>query len=90
MEVKGKLLLFGTLRAALRITSTAYEWNRFIAYVVFFFSRHTLKTDFLSLSVRLQKLKQAFHEKYKQLPVFYACAPGRVNLIGGLKQRVSV
>lgn len=36
----------------------------------------------LSGSERLQKLKQAFHEKYKQLPVFYACAPGRVNLIG--------
>ncbi|XP_059402779.1 N-acetylgalactosamine kinase [Carassius carassius] len=36
----------------------------------------------LSGSERLQKLKQAFHEKYKHLPVFYACAPGRVNLIG--------
>ncbi|XP_016406583.1 N-acetylgalactosamine kinase-like [Sinocyclocheilus rhinocerous] len=31
---------------------------------------------------RLQKLKEAFHEKYGQMPVFYACAPGRVNLIG--------
>ncbi|XP_016308006.1 N-acetylgalactosamine kinase-like [Sinocyclocheilus anshuiensis] len=30
---------------------------------------------------RLQKLKEAFHETYGQMPVFYACAPGRVNLI---------
>ncbi|XP_051548272.1 N-acetylgalactosamine kinase [Myxocyprinus asiaticus] len=31
---------------------------------------------------RLQKLKEAFHGKYGQMPLFYACAPGRVNLIG--------
>lgn len=31
---------------------------------------------------RLQKIKDAFHQKYGQTPIFYACAPGRVNLIG--------
>ncbi|XP_036432000.1 N-acetylgalactosamine kinase [Colossoma macropomum] len=31
---------------------------------------------------RLQKLKEAFHGKYEEPPLFYACAPGRVNLIG--------
>uniref|UniRef100_A0A8C2GEH0 Galactokinase 2 n=1 Tax=Cyprinus carpio TaxID=7962 RepID=A0A8C2GEH0_CYPCA len=31
---------------------------------------------------RLQKLKEAFHGKYGQEPLFFACAPGRVNLIG--------
>lgn len=37
VEMKGKLRLFGKLRAALRITSTAYEWNQFIAYLVLCF-----------------------------------------------------
>uniref|UniRef100_W5JZ43 N-acetylgalactosamine kinase n=1 Tax=Astyanax mexicanus TaxID=7994 RepID=W5JZ43_ASTMX len=36
----------------------------------------------LSANERLQKLKEAFHGKYKESPLFYACAPGRVNLIG--------
>uniref|UniRef100_A0A8C1NI30 N-acetylgalactosamine kinase n=2 Tax=Cyprinus carpio TaxID=7962 RepID=A0A8C1NI30_CYPCA len=36
----------------------------------------------LSGNERLQKLKEVFHEKYGQWPVFYARAPGRVNLIG--------
>ncbi|KAI2648242.1 N-acetylgalactosamine kinase [Labeo rohita] len=36
----------------------------------------------LSGNERLQKLKDAFHGKYGQMPLFYACAPGRVNLIG--------
>ncbi|XP_056308650.1 N-acetylgalactosamine kinase [Danio aesculapii] len=36
----------------------------------------------LSGNERLQKLKAAFHDKYGQMPLFYACAPGRVNLIG--------
>ncbi|XP_016373288.1 N-acetylgalactosamine kinase [Sinocyclocheilus rhinocerous] len=31
---------------------------------------------------RLQKLKEAFRGKYGQMPLFFACAPGRVNLIG--------
>ncbi|TSM52317.1 N-acetylgalactosamine kinase [Bagarius yarrelli] len=31
---------------------------------------------------RLQNLKKAFIEKYEESPRFYACAPGRVNLIG--------
>ncbi|XP_016133222.1 N-acetylgalactosamine kinase-like [Sinocyclocheilus grahami] len=31
---------------------------------------------------RLQKLKEAFRGKYGQMPQFFACAPGRVNLIG--------
>lgn len=33
---------------------------------------------------RLQRLKEAFHGKYEESPLFYACAPGRVNLIGRL------
>uniref|UniRef100_A0A8C2GDP9 Galactokinase 2 n=1 Tax=Cyprinus carpio TaxID=7962 RepID=A0A8C2GDP9_CYPCA len=37
---------------------------------------------FLLSFVRLQKLKEAFHGKYGQEPLFFACAPGRVNLIG--------
>lgn len=36
----------------------------------------------LSGNERLQKLKAAFCDKYGQMPLFYACAPGRVNLIG--------
>ncbi|XP_072527201.1 N-acetylgalactosamine kinase [Salminus brasiliensis] len=36
----------------------------------------------LSDNERLQKLKEAFHGKYEESPLFYACAPGRVNLIG--------
>ncbi|KAK2867411.1 hypothetical protein Q8A67_025528 [Cirrhinus molitorella] len=36
----------------------------------------------LSGNERLQKLKEAFHGKYGQMPLFYAYAPGRVNLIG--------
>ncbi|KAK3558379.1 hypothetical protein QTP86_017984, partial [Hemibagrus guttatus] len=36
----------------------------------------------LSDNDRLQELKKAFTEKYDQSPLFYACAPGRVNLIG--------
>ncbi|XP_066525783.1 N-acetylgalactosamine kinase [Hoplias malabaricus] len=31
---------------------------------------------------RLQKLKEAFHGKYAESPLFYVRAPGRVNLIG--------
>lgn len=31
---------------------------------------------------RLQKIKESFHKKYGHMPLFYACAPGRVNLIG--------
>ncbi|XP_013876979.1 N-acetylgalactosamine kinase [Austrofundulus limnaeus] len=31
---------------------------------------------------RLKKLKTAFETKYGESPLFYACAPGRVNLIG--------
>lgn len=31
---------------------------------------------------RLQRLKEAFQEKYGEPALFYACAPGRVNLIG--------
>uniref|UniRef100_A0A8C1NL74 N-acetylgalactosamine kinase n=1 Tax=Cyprinus carpio TaxID=7962 RepID=A0A8C1NL74_CYPCA len=37
---------------------------------------------FLLSFVRLQKLKEAFHGKYGQEPLFFACAPGRMNLIG--------
>ncbi|KAM9496795.1 N-acetylgalactosamine kinase [Clarias gariepinus] len=33
-------------------------------------------------SERLQKLKKSFIGKYEESPLFYACAPGRVNLIG--------
>ncbi|MCI4381835.1 hypothetical protein PGIGA_G00256530 [Pangasianodon gigas] len=36
----------------------------------------------LSDNDRLKKLKQAFFGKYEESPLFYACAPGRVNLIG--------
>ncbi|XP_062848099.1 N-acetylgalactosamine kinase [Trichomycterus rosablanca] len=36
----------------------------------------------LSTNDRLQKLKEAFHGKYEEFPLFYVCAPGRVNLIG--------
>uniref|UniRef100_A0A3B4CCB2 Galactokinase 2 n=1 Tax=Pygocentrus nattereri TaxID=42514 RepID=A0A3B4CCB2_PYGNA len=35
-----------------------------------------------SANQRLQKLKEAFIGKYEESPLFYACAPGRVNLIG--------
>lgn len=31
---------------------------------------------------RLQNLKNTFETKYGESPLFYACAPGRVNLIG--------
>ncbi|XP_057693054.1 N-acetylgalactosamine kinase isoform X1 [Corythoichthys intestinalis] len=31
---------------------------------------------------RLQNLKNAFERHYGETPLFYACAPGRVNLIG--------
>ncbi|XP_029009053.1 N-acetylgalactosamine kinase [Betta splendens] len=31
---------------------------------------------------RLQKLKTTFETKYGEAPLFFACAPGRVNLIG--------
>uniref|UniRef100_A0A8C2HUE7 Galactokinase 2 n=1 Tax=Cyprinus carpio TaxID=7962 RepID=A0A8C2HUE7_CYPCA len=41
-----------------------------------------IKVVFLLSFVRLQKLKEAFHGKYGQEPLFFACAPGRVNLIG--------
>ncbi|XP_076863539.1 N-acetylgalactosamine kinase isoform X2 [Brachyhypopomus gauderio] len=36
----------------------------------------------ISADQRLQRLKEAFHVKYEEFPLFYACAPGRVNLIG--------
>ncbi|XP_076124735.1 N-acetylgalactosamine kinase [Alosa pseudoharengus] len=36
----------------------------------------------LSRNERLQRLKEAFQEKYGEPVLFYACAPGRVNLIG--------
>ncbi|KAI5627032.1 N-acetylgalactosamine kinase, partial [Silurus asotus] len=36
----------------------------------------------LSDNDRLQNLKKAFTEKYGESPLFYAFAPGRVNLIG--------
>uniref|UniRef100_A0A4W4GCR7 N-acetylgalactosamine kinase n=1 Tax=Electrophorus electricus TaxID=8005 RepID=A0A4W4GCR7_ELEEL len=35
-----------------------------------------------SAHVLLRKLKEAFLGKYEESPLFYACAPGRVNLIG--------
>ncbi|KAL7867926.1 hypothetical protein SRHO_G00093100 [Serrasalmus rhombeus] len=35
-----------------------------------------------SANQRLQKLKEAFIGRYEESPLFYACAPGRVNLIG--------
>ncbi|KAL2093380.1 hypothetical protein ACEWY4_010692 [Coilia grayii] len=37
---------------------------------------------FLSGSERLQRLKETFQKKYGEPALFYACAPGRVNLIG--------
>ncbi|XP_071371488.1 N-acetylgalactosamine kinase [Centroberyx affinis] len=40
-----------------------------------------LKTA-LSANERLQNLKNTFETKYGEAPHFYACAPGRVNLIG--------
>ncbi|XP_071752788.2 N-acetylgalactosamine kinase [Centroberyx gerrardi] len=40
-----------------------------------------LKTA-LSAKERLQNLKNTFETKYGEAPLFYACAPGRVNLIG--------
>ncbi|CAL9696795.1 unnamed protein product [Knipowitschia caucasica] len=36
----------------------------------------------ISADDRLQALKSAFEKKYGEPPQFYACAPGRVNLIG--------
>ncbi|XP_034541445.1 N-acetylgalactosamine kinase [Notolabrus celidotus] len=36
----------------------------------------------ITASERLQNLKNAFETKYGDSPLFYACAPGRVNLIG--------
>lgn len=36
----------------------------------------------ISANNRLQALKSAFEKKYEDSPQFYACAPGRVNLIG--------
>lgn len=92
VEMKGKLRLFGTLRAAVRKTSIVYEWvnssRRFTTYFlvltfmfVFVCAKHTRSPLF----IRLQKLKEAFHGKYGQMPLFYVRAPGRVNLIGGLQ-----
>ncbi|XP_039989917.1 N-acetylgalactosamine kinase [Xiphias gladius] len=40
-----------------------------------------LKTA-ISANERLQNLKNTFETKYGESPLFYACAPGRVNLIG--------
>uniref|UniRef100_A0A8C9WUS1 Galactokinase 2 n=1 Tax=Sander lucioperca TaxID=283035 RepID=A0A8C9WUS1_SANLU len=40
-----------------------------------------LKTA-ITANERLQNLKNTFETKYGQSPHFYACAPGRVNLIG--------
>lgn len=41
--------------------------------------------NYLYISLyRLQKLKKSFIGKYEESPLFYACAPGRVNLIGWL------
>lgn len=39
-------------------------------------------SQLFSSIVRLQKIKDAFHQKYGETPFFYAYAPGRVNLIG--------
>ncbi|KAM9854364.1 N-acetylgalactosamine kinase [Aulostomus maculatus] len=36
----------------------------------------------ISANERLQNLKNTFETKYGECPLFYACAPGRVNLIG--------
>uniref|UniRef100_A0A7N8WTR6 Galactokinase 2 n=1 Tax=Mastacembelus armatus TaxID=205130 RepID=A0A7N8WTR6_9TELE len=35
-----------------------------------------------SANERLQKVRNTFEKKYGESPLFYACAPGRVNLIG--------
>uniref|UniRef100_A0A8C7Z9V5 N-acetylgalactosamine kinase n=1 Tax=Oryzias sinensis TaxID=183150 RepID=A0A8C7Z9V5_9TELE len=35
-----------------------------------------------SVICRLKNLKTAFEDKYGESPLFYTCAPGRVNLIG--------
>uniref|UniRef100_A0AAZ3QVX5 N-acetylgalactosamine kinase n=1 Tax=Oncorhynchus tshawytscha TaxID=74940 RepID=A0AAZ3QVX5_ONCTS len=44
---------------------------------------HPPKTKILiSANKRLQNLKEAFEKKYGEAPLFYAQAPGRVNLIG--------
>ncbi|KAK9516536.1 hypothetical protein VZT92_024459 [Zoarces viviparus] len=40
-----------------------------------------LKTA-ITANERLQNLKTTFETKYGESPLFYACAPGRVNLIG--------
>ncbi|XP_029910584.1 N-acetylgalactosamine kinase [Myripristis murdjan] len=40
-----------------------------------------LKTALIA-NERLQNLKNTFETKYGESPLFYACAPGRVNLIG--------
>lgn len=37
---------------------------------------------------RIKKLKETFESKYGEPPLFYACAPGRVNLIGNFIQTV--
>ncbi|KAK7891038.1 hypothetical protein WMY93_023001 [Mugilogobius chulae] len=39
-------------------------------------------TTLISANDRLQALKNAFEKRYGESPQFYACAPGRVNLIG--------
>ncbi|XP_029289333.1 N-acetylgalactosamine kinase [Cottoperca gobio] len=36
----------------------------------------------ITANERLQNLKNTFETKYGESPLFYACAPGRVNLIG--------
>lgn len=36
----------------------------------------------IAANERLQNLKKAFETKFGEPPLFYACAPGRVNLIG--------
>ncbi|XP_034060764.1 N-acetylgalactosamine kinase isoform X1 [Gymnodraco acuticeps] len=36
----------------------------------------------IAANERLQNLKNTFETKYGEPPLFYACAPGRVNLIG--------
>uniref|UniRef100_A0A3Q1HEP1 N-acetylgalactosamine kinase n=1 Tax=Acanthochromis polyacanthus TaxID=80966 RepID=A0A3Q1HEP1_9TELE len=40
-----------------------------------------LKTE-ITADERLKNLKNTFETKYGESPLFYACAPGRVNLIG--------
>ncbi|XP_036400290.1 N-acetylgalactosamine kinase [Megalops cyprinoides] len=44
-------------------------------------SAHSPKLQ-VHLNERLQKLKEIFIQKFGEVPLFYACAPGRVNLIG--------